>query len=170
MLPNSPLRLTFNVSYLSFEGFSLPFKSISLGTNKDEQNEHLLKWVDPLQEMFMWRQCGISFYVLKGIIMCLSYMPLTGLTAAIEVVLFWFSPWKVQSDAHPPGPELIWLCWRMHKSNSLIQGYYLGSIFSAASFRPKAKSLLAQHIGFEQKRNAHAMGRSFSPTDTDYLD
>lgn len=53
MLTNSPLRLTLNVSYLSFEDSSLPFKSIPLGTNKDEQNEHLLKWVDPLQEMFV---------------------------------------------------------------------------------------------------------------------
>lgn len=41
---------------------------------------------------------------------------------------------------------------RMHKSNSLIQEYYLGSIFSAASFRPKAKSLLARHVGFEQNK------------------
>lgn len=54
MLPNSPLRLKFNVSFLSFESSSLPFKTNPLETNKDEQNEHLLKWwVDPLQEMFM---------------------------------------------------------------------------------------------------------------------
>lgn len=163
MLPNSPLWLTHYVSYLSFEVSSLPFKSLSLATNKDEQNEHLLKWVDPLQEM--WRQCGISLHMLKGTIMRLSYMPLTGLTAAIKVVLFWFSPWKVQSSAQPhfrpmTGPKSIWLCWCMlenDKGKWLIQECYLGSIFSAASFRQKAKSLSTRHVGFERKKERNNM-------------
>lgn len=42
-----------------------------------------LNWTWAEADMKMWRQCGISFHIVKLNIMCLSQMPLTGLTAMI---------------------------------------------------------------------------------------
>lgn len=133
LLPPSPPWLSFYAPYLVVWGTLLAFKSIS----SMEINECEWKWTRAEADMKMWRQCGVLFHILKWNIMCLSEMPLTGLTATIEG----FPPQGVQCENHPSihthTPRLVcncfgWggECWRTHSVNSLIQKCYLCSVIS----------------------------------------